>query len=216
MAGPPYIHIKFVISGDILTTQSWSIGFDFSLASVPDGTQLAAWLATLEPFVTTWWNTTNGPKAFNSTSLRLTTLKAYAYAAGATSATSQATRVLATPLVGTSSGVMPTQACLVLTKVSAFVGRKNRGRAYLPATGATLTTHKANSTFITAIATATATMLTAINGTTLNGTGPIAIIASMQSVPPAIRNIRVDDEIDIQRRRADKILAGTTVLSPTI
>jgi hypothetical protein len=59
-------------------------------------------------------------------------------------------------------------------------------------------------------------MLTAINGTTLNGTGPIAIIASMQSVPPAIRNIRVDDEIDIQRRRADKILAGTTVLSPTI
>lgn len=216
MPGLPYIHIKFVIAGDILTTQTWSMGFDFSLASVPDGTQLATWLATLETYVTTWWNATNGPKAFNSTSTRLTTLKAYAYAAGTATATSQATRVLVTPLVGTGSGVMPTQAALVLSKQTAFVGRKNRGRAYLPATGAVLTTHKANSTFVTAIANATATMLTAINATTLNGTGPLAIVASLQSVPPAITRIRVDDEIDIQRRRADKILPSVVVLSPAV
>jgi hypothetical protein len=102
---------------------------------------------------------------------------------------------------------------MVLTKQTAQAGRSYRGRAYLPAIGATLTNLNYFATAdITAVAALTATMLTDFNNDTV-GTGSITAIVATQllGTPGAVNAIRVDNEPDIQRRRADKIAPSVYV-----
>ncbi len=207
-----YPRIKLVIAGDISTNQTWSIGLDFDPSATATNATLATWLGTIGPgSITTWWNATGGPKALNAADTRLTKLTAYFYDIGSDLADAMAIYNFGTPLVGTGTAYHPTQVCVCVTKVTDGVGRRYRGRCYVPATAQTLASnHQMSSGTATDIATAFAALVTDLNNDTVSGGSVTAIVVSQLLVGgSAITKIAVDSELDIQRRRADK-LVGTS------
>lgn len=205
----PYLHLR--LKGDIATTQSWSTGlsFDADVAGIADP-DLLTWLSTaVAPLVTTWWNASNGAGAINTSDTVLRGLEAETYVAGSTVADSSAAFSYTSPGVGGSAGAAPTQTCVVVSTRTFTPGVRGRGRMYIPATGLVLNaTHNVGSLFIDALANSTATLITALNATSVAGSAIQAIVAGSDPTGHPITSLRVDSEPDIQRRRADKIRAS--------
>jgi len=211
MVALPYAHIKVVQYGTILGSQAWSTGFTMAAAGnfdVPAASSLAAFLTAKDAAFQAWWTATGSARSQNTSSLTYVGVKAYAYQVGATVATTQSDHPFATALTGLGSPFLPTQSCIVSSLLSGFSGRKNRGRRYIPAIGATLSAgHKLASAVVDPLVAAEVALIQALNGTTIEGDGYGVIIGSNQAVPPLVSAVRMDNEVDIQRRRADKIAA---------
>lgn len=216
MTIPGVAYVRLTASGRIAGTQSWSTGIS---VSVTGGTvtqsQLNALLATFVTAFTALWNTgtTLALKAANGSDVDLRSFRAYLYGpSGGTAALQAATDI--TPIPGTkATNLLPTQTALVATLLSGFPGRSNRGRMYLPWTGGGLDgTHQVTSSDTTAISNAVGAMLTAVNAGV--GSGPFGrvVIAGLRGVVD-VTSVRVDSEPDIQRRRADKIIASRQVIT---
>jgi hypothetical protein len=56
-------------------------------------------------------------------------------------------------------------------------------------------------------ANSTAALITAINASTFAGSAVSTIVAGTISLPGSVTHVRCDNEMDIQRRRADKLVA---------
>jgi hypothetical protein len=108
------------------------------------------------------------------------------------------------------------QAAVVHSLRTATPGRRGRGRCYFPANGATLTGSNLSSTVTTALSNSFRTYLDAVNATALGAGTVVAIVAtSLMNPAPAVTRVVVDSELDVQRRRANKIL-GTSIVSSAL
>ena len=110
--------------------------------------------------------------------------------------------------IGTLNG--PLQQCVVVTLRTAFAGRRYRGRMYLPAAGVSPGTgHVLVSTVPTGLVAATANFFNACNA--IATVGDVAVVSQVGAgMSNKVTELRVDDKVDIQRRRANKQLAVTS------
>ena len=212
MTAPSSPFVRLTAGGDISTTQSWSCGMAVSApGSAVTQSQLqalvGAWRAAWE---SAWSAATvaNRLSAYASVDTRLFRYRGYLYPAGGGPAVLQAGEDR-TPLAGTGTVPYPTQTAIVATLLSGLPGRSYRGRIYLPLTGIVLqSNHQLTAAQATGIATSVAGIASAVNSFASGGPFGVASIAGLQGRIP-ISSVRVDTEPDVQRRRADKIVAAS-------
>lgn len=209
MTTPSGGHVRLVTSGTVSGSQTWSTGVSVAAgANTLTQSQLdgllaayaAAWQANL------WGSGTTPLKGANAAVVDLRSFRAYWYPFGNPPVALQSGIDIA-PIAGNSgSGFHPPQCALVVTLLTGIPGRKYRGRMYLPATGLAVQSDLQVSTAaLTPIAAGVKATFDAVNTyTTTNGPGDVAVAGSAGPVP--LSAIRIDSELDIQRRRADKIL----------
>jgi hypothetical protein len=91
---------------------------------------------------------------------------------------------------------------------TALGGPHQRGRIYVPAVGASMfSPHVLATSQADAAANSTATLITAINASTFAASAVSVIVAGSISLPGDVIQVKCDNEMDIQRRRADKLVA---------
>lgn len=204
--------VRLTVGGHMdASNQTWSFGTSWGLTSLPTPAQLFTWLGLVSPLVTSYINATSGPKSCWGANTTYDTLQCYAYDANATSAGSQAA-IVVTPIVGATSPSLPTQLAVVHSLLSAFPGRKNRGRYYMPFTGNTGafgTNGQLSTTQAAAYSTTGAAFLRSVALTSIGTQPAIPVIATRGSSPYVlVSSVNVDSKIDTQRRRTDKEAAA--------
>jgi hypothetical protein len=166
----------------------------------------------VKALTTTWFNTANGPKAIANTDTKCVSFECLWVEAGNSAATFQAiTSFTSAEAVGIGSSATQTQAAIVVSQRSATPGAHGRGRMYLPATGYGAligSGHYLNTTTVDGIANATKTYFQAVNALTVNSGAVFIGVGSQLPSPPPVTSLRVDNEFDVQRRRANKIQAS--------
>jgi hypothetical protein len=103
-----------------------------------------------------------------------------------------------------SSGLHPLQTALVATLRTGYVGRRKRGRMYLPANAVSLSApnNQMSTSDTDAQANAVAAMLQAANN--LADDAYVAVISQVGSGDNSmVTEVRVDSRLDVQQRRAD-------------
>jgi hypothetical protein len=133
----------------------------------------------------------------------------YDYTAGSNVANIVVDHTFASPKLGNSATFIPTQAAVVASNLTGLSGRHNRGRSYLPATGAgMLTGHSLSTTDTDNVASAHRSLISNISAITYGSATTLGCVVLRNLATPAnITSVKVDNEVDIQRRRADKIAA---------
>ena len=106
---------------------------------------------------------------------------------------------------------LPPQSAVVVTTLTGFAGRRNRGRIYVPCTDAALngTSRLLSSTAVTTMINAWSAMFQAINAVT--GNGLVSVVSQVATSAQAVNSVRSDLRVDIQRRRANKMPVGVPV-----
>lgn len=205
--GPGFV--RLVAGGTMAGTQTWSTGVAVAAGGIEQTqTQVDGLLTAFRNAFTTLWGAAGAGVlgARNDSTVNLRTFRAYYYATGAAPVTLQAAQDVA-PINGTSSqAALPYQVAVVASLLTGRPGRSFRGRMYLPYTAATFAAdHQLSQPNVDSLAAALKTMFDSINTyTTANGPGDVAVAGSAGPIP--ISQVRVDSELDIQRRRSDKIL----------
>lgn len=134
-------------------------------------------------------------------------VRVYSYPTGGPSASYIGTAAIGSG-TGTGTSAMPLQQCMVATLRTGLAGRSHRGRMYLPASGRGLDTgHVFNSTVTSAVCTALADFLSAVNG--LGSTNNVAVVSQTLTQATTVVEVTVDQRPDIQRRRANRQSTGT-------
>lgn len=207
-----YLNGRLSIKGTIQNVQTWSINIGFTGPGTVTNTDLSTWLASLDTAIATWWNTGNGVKYVNPSYVQCTSSSAEYYAANSAVPMAQAAHTFASALPGNSTSYLPTQCAAVHSLHTNAAGRSNRGRLYVPVTGALLSSGPVLGTSnVDAMASSMSTLLHAINISSLAASAPQVIVrgSSVLSGYP-VTSLSVDNEVDIQRRRADKLFASYT------
>lgn len=210
----PFSYVRLLMYGTIQSVQTWSTGvslWNSAWGNLGNG-DLNTWLATLDTAAKAWWTTgAAGLASSNDAAVNYLGIKAEWYDAGSTVAGASSTHAFSAAQPGTSGSHLPTQCSLVVSTLSDNSGRRNRGRMYIPCTGTSLIANsKIASATVDQYVNSTQTWIQALNASSLAGSAPQAVIASNIPVPVAITQLRADNEMDIQRRRADKILGSYT------
>jgi len=113
---------------------------------------------------------------------------------------------------GTGAGHQPHQVCLVMTMLTAFAGRSNRGRMYWPATGLNLDGGlQVNSTVLATILTGVSGFIEAIN-TTLSPAHVVVVSTKLGAYNDVVQ-VKMDSAPDIQRRRANHLVVETVAVA---
>lgn len=211
MSIPGVSYVRLIMGGQIATAQSWSTGI--SLAVTGGGvtqsdldTLGSAWAAVAAAF----WDPASGfgVSDINASVVTYQRWRAYLYGpSGSVAALAAGGDV--TPVPGAlTSNRLPVQTCLVASLRSGLPGRRNRGRMYLPCTAAPLgTDHQIPSTTVNNVAIAVKALVDGINGRPTPGPFGRVVVAGSAGIVP-LTSVLVDSEPDIQRRHADKLVAG--------
>lgn len=211
----PYDSVRLVFGGTIQTSQEWSCGLTIAtltaanMSSV-DQAALAdfandAMAAIKAAFNTAASGSTTALRALLAATDALTFVNTYLYRAGQDQAALQYEPVFGTAIAGSGAGRLPAQSCLVASLRTETPGRRGRGRLYLPETGTSLSSDgQVSSTIVNDVATDVARL---IHNITVIGLGDddSSVVVGSQSGAYKVTAVQVDSEIDIQRRRADKL-----------
>lgn len=205
----PYLanRCKVVHYGLIAGVQSWSVSFTLSPSAGSftnaDMNGLAnacnvLWLLDV------WSSTAPGILAKIPSYVDLRGTKAYWYTTGSKTAAAEG-GVVNTATPGTGSPLVPVQIATVATLLTNLGGRGNRGRVYLPATSvASMSNGRADNAFCDSISNSIATYIRGQNGVTVGSATFNSIVGGGTGAP--ITTVRVDNVLDTQRRRRDKVL----------
>jgi hypothetical protein len=194
-AGFTRVVLHGVSGTDIFETGMWLRG---SPASQEDTQTLAnaawnSWLTTAQ----------TGLAALMDATGAYTGLRAYAYPAGGPKAGFIAEAV-ATRVGGMGNAILPYQSTLVVTLLTGAAGRRARGRMYLPASGATLNAdHQFSDAVVDQASTGIAGWVNAFQA----GANKPVVLSTVGGTARDITQTRADSKPDIQRRRANKIVA---------
>lgn len=213
---------KVVIGGQLNGVQNWSIGvgLNFGLTTTPTPAAMSTFAQNVYAlFLSTVWNaaaTPWAPQVGTGGNVRGCTSywkqnpgdAAWAVTGASTGA----------PIVSSGTRSLAPQDALVVSLLTDFAGRKGRGRCYLPLGVATWT---GVGTLVSPAPQQTATnfaaWLTAVNGTTMGGSsvtcalqGALSLSFGPGGAAPPYTHVRVDNVVDTQRRRRDKITATST------
>lgn len=218
MPALPVDTLKLSFYGTMNTTQDWSVGLtaavllgsgswapaNLSNALTGMGTPIGAWWQALRPHI--------------SPTTIMRGVRGYFIPAGQIHASSQGEWLYGSGVPGSSGQYMPDYVALVQSLRSDVPGRSGRGRMYVPCTGVVCgTDNQADNTTVGDYATATSTLITALNAFTDVPDN----LTSMKIVVPShskaqvndVATVIVDSKIDVQRRREDKIVATHTAVA---
>ena len=205
----PYAIQRLTFGGVLFGSQQWSIG----ISGIPVGTapteamMNAMALDAQEAFVTCWNSgTLFGVGGLNPSTTTFEEVRSSYTPAGSATATVIGSSTPDIPSVGSASGSLPTQTALVVSLGTGLAGRSNRGRVYLPMVGYTLAGHYVASGDVDGLATKFTNFLAALNDIAGTGYGFGSCVAGKSAATP-ITGVRIDNRPDIQRRRADKVVA---------
>ena len=151
-----------------------------------------------------FWTFLNAIKAYNHNMWKWTHFKIAGVAQDGSYVRPAAVYTLSSPITGTSSTSLIPQAAIAMSLRAPVIGRKGRGRIYLPGVAATcLTNQVLNSGTISALNTALGTLVTNLQN--MVGWSLYSPIVSVMSAGSATAHrpseIRIGNHMDIQRRR---------------
>lgn len=203
-----YPYVRTVVSGTVAAGQTFSWG----ISTFPTALNLTQTeLDSLNQDITTAALAT--PLAAGGAWLQLLgpdgayrKIQSYYYAANATSATLVSAPSSFAAKTGTGNNSTPNDTAIVVSLRSNLPGRHGRGRVYLPADGATGSTHQLSSPGTNTVATEFANFLKALNLLSVRALPVQVIIASSLPVGAVVTAVNVDSKFDTQRRRENKIL----------
>lgn len=209
MTSRPYDHIDVVIGGTILSSaQGWSVQFTTAAADhseLPGDTSVG----DLQAIATAVKTQMAGPGPILSalgSDVHILSRRAYLRKAGVAVAALVGEDV--TDQGGAGTPVVPPQNAAVVTLLTGAAGRANRGRVYWPMAGAT--SRRITSSTVTALSTSTAALIAAIRVacTSVWGTAAGPVVGNNGLL---VTRVQVDDVMDTQRRRRDKIASTVKV-----
>lgn len=189
LSGGEIFETGFGVLAAGITSEALADSYASSIAGIFAGTGSSSWMNALD----------NGS--------HLTEVRVYGYPTGGSTATYVgAATVAATD--GLSTGHLPDQTCLVLTLRTGLSGRRNRGRMYLPFTGATVTTGNLfTNTQVSAVVSMFGARLSAVNA--LSDTATVAVISTVGTTAHPVLTVTADQRPDVQRRRANRQAVGS-------
>lgn len=192
---------RVAVVGTISGTETFEWGFWVSLAptSQTDNDALASSIAS-----TFTLNAYPSLKGLIRAGDAYTAIKVYSYPSGGPRASYISTATLGTS-PGNGAGSLPAQVCMVVTTETGAAGRRNRGRIYLPATGAQLV---GGGTFQNTQVDAGVGGIAALF-TSLAAGQPVPVVVSQVGTSKrTIVAVHADNKPDIQRRRGKGIVSG--------
>lgn len=204
----PYAYGRVVMGGAIGSADTWSCGWSFGAGDFADPADLLAMLTGMT-LSCAHWMTTGSPTCGTiiSSDTNMIQLRAYYYNAGSHSADAQAEYNLPTLYTGQESAVAATKMACVATLLTGAPGRSGKGRMYIPADGATLSSHQFQGSDVDNVAGATAALLQAFNDAGYMGGLAVACVATKTDLK-IINAVRVDSLPDSQRRRQNKLASN--------
>lgn len=201
--GIPANHIKLSVVGAGPGSEIWNTSFWFGAVSLGSAADLLALATTAAPRFTTWW-TSIKPKIY--TSYLLKELRAYFY-----DGTSDTAKFNALVDLGSVPGTLsatssPLDTCCVVSLLTGFSGRSNRGRVYIPRHEVCLNTNGLFANVTSDYANATATLLTNISADW--GTWQPKVVSRLLGTSEDVVSCRADQRPDVQRRRENRLAVG--------
>lgn len=193
----PAGYSRFVINGHLSAGEIFQIGFWSSQAPADADAANTAAAAVATAYGDQ--GAIGAPHSHLATGEGTDAVRCYSYPTGGPSASF----VGVAPLVnsGTSTRVVPLQVAVVVTLLTGFSGRRNRGRIYTPwcltTTAGALTTGNASDT-----ASWWAGFLSKVNVAT--EPGHCVVLSQVAGSANDITSVRCDTRPDTQRRRADR------------
>lgn len=209
--GIPANTLRISIAGKIALTDVWNCSLwlrPVGEATAPtNGADAATLLATL--CGGTEWTNLKAAILANMRSIdTIATQTMYSYAASGTTATASAQQADAG--VGTGSAMThPPQVCQVLTLLTGVAGRQHRGRIYLPATGVAVSSTTELATDTLSTVRSTISLWNKRNALLTLGWAMYVVSQTATSSLP-VKTVRADNKLDVQRRRANKLIADAT------
>lgn len=194
--------VTFVWSGPMPGGEIWQNGVALRVSAAVDQEHLDQGAETAAGFLDTWWGDLGSIVAVAG--LTVNKVRSYYYAAEATAAGLVSEHSINAGFGG-SAATAPNQCALVASLRSSVPGMKNQGRIYIPClnpgsmTGALLSGTTAGT-----VATATADLLDGLNAIDLYG----PVVAGSNGAE--VTSVRVDNIVDTQRRRRNRLVATTT------
>lgn len=105
---------------------------------------------------------------------------------------------------GGTTQALPDQVALVITLLTGYSGRRNRGRIYMPMQASTITNGQISTTNVDNISAWWKGLFDAWNAHL--GTQKLVVLSQIRGDGKPIVSLEVDSKLDIQRRRADKVV----------
>lgn len=209
---------RIVVGGILCQAQRWSIGVNLSIGdlNVPSPAQMTTFAESVRAlFDADVWSGAVSFKTLASSTATLDICHAYYSASGHVPPPYQVSGdSTGASVPGTTTRTFPPQAAIVATLRTDQSGRSARGRVYLPMGNGSFAVNTGTlSTSLAATATGLAAFLTAVNGSSLAGnTVSCSVQSNVTSTPTLlpIRRVTIDNVVDTQRRRRDKIVATVT------
>lgn len=202
---PPANTVKIVLSGAMPGGDRWSSGFwmrdtgantesllnalcNIIYGTITDSSDSGVMTIIADNY---WSNLTN-----------LDIVQGYHYAGGSSKSDVVGAFTPPVPLSGAATAHMPNQVALVTTLQTGLEGRRNRGRMYVPFSGASIQpTGQLSVAQATQVNTAWSLFFSDING---SDTGAIVVVSVTGSVAHDVTAVKTDTRLDIQRRRAEQ------------
>jgi len=200
--------------------ESGEVVVDSGTQAGTNGTLQRFWSARLGPIASTdnadaamqadlgddIWTFLNAVKAYIDADFSWTHVKIAPIAADGSYAGPSAIYQFTAPLVGTAAGsALPPEVALAVTLRAPIIGRRGRGRIYLPGLGTTVLAADGTTNPATASAVKNAMVTLVTNLQDMPGTedyGPIVCVTSAgQATAVRPSEVRVGSHLDAQRRR---------------
>lgn len=204
---PAPAHVHMVLSGTLKTGEIFAVGWD-TLGEAGNQATLDQAVGTVIAFMTT----VSADRAvllnlLNPTD-KYTKVTGYSYAAGAPTAS----LVSSLPLnvAGTGGGNNPNQLAIVATLRTAIPSRRTRGRMFMPATGIAV---GAGALMTAPTPAELAHAVASLINTQGQDIAPV-VISRAGGLGTPITAVSVDNKVDTQRRRANKVVATVVATSP--
>lgn len=211
--GLPADVTRVALQGVIGTSEIFETGFWMRGLIVPDNAAANTFCEALSTALLAQTSAMTKVKSIMNNVTRFTKIRSYTYASGFPATAIGEADFAAS---GTGSTPSPWQMSIVATLRTGLAGRQNRGRMYFPATGIGVGTNGYLSGGIDVdLAPAVAQLLDAAND--VETLASVVVVSQTATAAHPVTAVSVDNKPDIQRRRANKLIATSTTsadLSP--
>lgn len=207
--------VDLIMGGTIGAVDTWTTKISYAVSggvpSQADMNGIAAGFSTL--WATDFWDpAVQGMKPNVNSTCSWNLAKSYYYPAGSSVATVSGLQTITNDPGTAGAAPIPPQCAVVVSLHTAFSGRKNRGRCYLPAYNALAGNGAITAAQALRYATQFRLFLHDTNSATVGALSFNACVGTGSL--PTVTSVVVDTVVDTQRRRRDKqVSTGTAVVA---
>lgn len=203
----PLGYSRHVLIGHLSGGEIFQTGFWVSEAP-SDAAATTADAQAVATYLNAHWADTGSPVSLLDSASGYDSIKVYSYPNGGPDA-SYVGEANLTGAVGTGTQSLPDQCALVISLHTGMSGRRHKGRMYLPMTKGTVATGgQLAGSLVNNYATWWATTFGGINSAVSPGFA--VVLSQVAGSAQRVTEVAVDTRVDIQRRRADRIVPAAT------